>query len=243
MPREGEPPPDQFQTTRWSLVLRARSDVTEEAGRALNELCAAYWYPVYAYLRRTSASAEDAEDLTQAYFANLLRRGYLDRADRDKGRLRAFILADLKFFRSNENARQRSAKRGGGRVIESLDQALAEKRYHVEPLDRNSPDQLFDRAWATTLLTRVREELRRQFAARGQERLFEVLQQFLAWNAGEQSYAEAAEALGRSVSDIKVSVHRMRKRFRALLEAEVANTVAFKDDVAEEIRSLASLFG
>lgn len=234
--------PDLFLTTRWSLVLKARSSQTTEAQKALNELCSAYWYPVYAYIRRTSASPEDAQDLTQGYFANLLERGYLDRANREKGKLRAFLLADVKLFLSNERGRQRADKRGGGRVIESFDQALAEQRYDVEPVDHNTPDQLFDRAWATTLLNSVQDLLLREYALKGQQPMFEVLQQFIAWNAGDESYADVAAKLGKTVSDVKVSVHRMRKRYRALLEQEVSDTVSSPEEVSQEIGMLAAAF-
>jgi DNA-directed RNA polymerase specialized sigma24 family protein len=235
--------PDLFLITRWSLVLKARSEQPAEAGRALNDLCAAYWYPVYAYIRRTCASPEDAQDLTQGCFADLLERRYLDRADQGRGKLRAFLLADVKLHLSNERDRQNAAKRGGGRIIESYDQALAEQRYGVEPMDHNSPEQLFDRAWATTLLNGVTETLRKEFAARGQEPVFEALQQFIAWNAGDESYADVAARLGKSVGDIKVTVHRLRKRFRALLEKTVADTVTTPEEVQQEIGMLAAAFG
>lgn len=234
--------PDLFLTTRWSLVLRARSEQIVEAGKALNDLCAAYWYPVYAYIRRTCVSQEDAQDLTQGYFADLLERRYLDRAEQERGKLRAFLLTDLKFYLSNERDRRKAAKRGGGRVIESYDQALAEQRYGVEPLDHNTPEQLFDRAWATTLLNGVQEALRKEFATRGQEPVFESLQQFIAWNAGDESYADVAARLGKSIGDIKVTVHRMRKRYRTLLEKTVADTVSSPEEVSQEIGMLAAAF-
>lgn len=234
--------PDLFLTTRWSLVLRAREGPATEAHRALDDLCSAYWYPVYAFIRRSCASAEDAQDLTQGYFANLLERGYLDRADRGKGKLRAFLLADVKLYLSNERDRQHASKRGGGRVIESYDQALAEQRYEFEPLDHNSPDQLFDRAWASTLLNSVQEALRQEYTQKGQQRVFESLQQFIAWNAGEQSYEDVSVELGKTVGDIKVSVHRMRKRYRALLEQKVADTVSSPDEMDQEIKALAAAF-
>jgi RNA polymerase sigma-70 factor (ECF subfamily) len=234
--------PDPFPMTRWSMVRRVRGSQVAEVDRALNELCKTYWYPIYAYVRRTVGTPEDAEDLTQGYLARLLERGYIHRADPEKGKFRAFLLADLKFFLANESARGRTIKRGGGRVIESYDQALAEERYGVEPTDDNSPDKLFDRAWATTLLEHVRERLRLHYADKGQQKLHEVLQPFIAWNGGEESYAEAAAKLGKSVSDIKVNVFRMRKRYRTFLEEEIAETVSSRDDIKEEIGVLASLF-
>lgn len=234
--------PDLFPQTRWSLVRRANLSTSMEARKALDELCSVYWYPVYAFIRRQCASAEDAEDLTQSYFADLLRRDYLDRADPLGGKLRAFLLADAKLFLSNERGRQRAAKRGGDRVIESLDQALAEQRYGVEPVDGNSPDQLFDKAWAQTLLAKVQNTLANEYAEKGQQQIFEVLQQFIAWNAGDLSYADVAAKLGKTVADIKVSVFRMRKRYRALLEREVSNTVGSQQEVEQEIAQLAAAF-
>lgn len=234
---------DIFHTTRWSLVLRARIGKSKIASKALNELCGAYWYPLYAYIRRHCTSVEDAEDLTQGYFTSLLDRGYLHQAEATQGRLRAFLLADVKLYLGNERQRSRAAKRGGGRTLLSYDQALAEGRYRVEPVDHVTPEQLFDRAWANTLLTRVQEALREEFAGKGQAEDFESLQQFLAWNAGEETYADVAARLGRTESDIKVTVHRMRKRYRSLLEREVADTVSSLEDIQSELRLLASAFG
>ena len=224
------------------MVRRVDSSQVAEVDRALNELCKTYWYPIYAYVRRTVGTPEDAEDLTQGYLARLMQRGYINLADPEKGKFRAFLLADLKLYLANESARGRAIKRGGGRVIESFDQALAEQRYGVEPADDDSPDKLFDRAWATTLLERVRERLRQHFVDKGQQMLYEVLQPFIAWNGGEESYADTAAKLGKSVNDIKVSVFRMRKRYRALLEEEIAETVATREDIKEEIGVLATLF-
>ncbi|MBE2282854.1 MAG: RNA polymerase subunit sigma-24 [Prosthecobacter sp.] len=234
--------PDPFLTTRWSIVLKARSGQAAEARRALNDLCSAYWYPIYAYIRRTCDRPQDAEDLTQGYFAGLLERQYLDQADKSRGKLRAFLLTDVKLYLSNERTRQTAAKRGGGRIIESYDQALAEQRYGVEPLDSNTPEQLFDRAWAATLLQSVQDALRHEFATRGQTAVFDALQQFIAWNAGDESYADVAAKLGKTVGDIKVSVHRLRKRYRALLEQTVSDTVTTPDEVKQEIAMLAAAF-
>ncbi|MFZ4763613.1 MAG: RNA polymerase sigma factor [Roseimicrobium sp.] len=233
---------DLFLTTRWSLVLRARSDATVEASGALNELCSAYWYPIYAYIRRHSASPEDTEDLTQGYFEDLLGRGYLDRAEADKGKLRAFLLTDVKFHLAKEHGRRRALKRGGGKTFISIDQVMAEQRYGVEPVDNVTPDQLFDRAWATTLLAKVQDKLRAEYAAKGHSAVIEALEPFIAWNAGEETYATVALRLGKSESDIKVSVHRMRKRYRTLLEAEIADTVASQEDVQSELSMLAASF-
>ncbi len=201
---------DPFPNTRWTLVGRAK-----DSGVALNDLC------------RRTASPQDAEDLTQGYLARLLERGYLSPADEQKGKFRAFLVADLKLFRAKEWVRGQAVKRGGRCVIESFDHAMAEQRYGVEPVDHDSPEKLFDRAWATTLLEQVRQRLRRHYGAKGPEKLkvYEVLQPFIAWNAGEQSYAEAAEVLGVSVNHLKVFIHRLHKGYCSLLKAEFADTV------------------
>jgi RNA polymerase sigma-70 factor (ECF subfamily) len=230
---------DPFPKTRWTLVRRAK-----DSGMALNDLCRIYWYPIYAYVRRHNASQEDAEDLTQSYLARLLERGYLGRADEQKGKFRAFLLADLKLFLAKEWVRGRAVKRGGRCVMESFDHAMAEERYGVEPVDHDSPEKLFDRAWATTLLEQVRQKLRRYFEAKGRVELkaYEVLQPFIAWNGGDQSYAEAAAELGVTVNHLKVDIHRLRKRYRNLLEKEIADTVSCKEEIQEELKALAAAF-
>jgi RNA polymerase sigma-70 factor (ECF subfamily) len=231
--------PDPFPSTRWTLVGRAK-----DSGQALNDLCCIYWYPLYAYVRRKTASPEDAEDLTQSYLARLLERGYLERAEKQKGKFRAFLLADLKLFLAREWVRGRAVKRGGRCVIESFDHAMAEQRYGVEPVDHDSPEKLFDRAWATTLLEQVRQKLRRYYEVKGPDSLkaYEVLQPFIAWNAGEQPYAESAAVLGVTVNHLKVDIHRMRKRYRSLLEKEIADTVTSKEEIQEELNALAAAF-
>jgi DNA-directed RNA polymerase specialized sigma24 family protein len=230
---------DPFPHTRWTLVGMAK-----DSGVALNDLCRIYWYPIYAFVRRRVASPQDAEDLTQGYLARLLERGYLGRADEQKGKFRAFLVADLKLFLAKEWARGRAIKRGGKCVIESFDTAMAEQRYGVEPMDHDSPEKLFDRAWATTLLEQVRHKLRRHYEAKGSQKLkiYEVLQPFIAWNAGEQSYAEAARTLDVTVNHLKVEIHRLRKRYRNLLEKEIADTVSSEAEIQEELKALAAAF-
>ena len=148
----------------------------------------------------------------------------------------------MKLFLSNQRHRQHAAKRGGGQVIQSFDHLLAEERYGVEPVDHNSPDQIFDRAWATTLLASVQDALHQEYAQKGQQSVFDVLQQFIAWNAGDESYADVAAKLGKTVGDVKVSVHRMRKRYRALLEQAVADTVSSPEEMDQEFKALAAAF-
>lgn len=226
------------------MVRRVDSSQVAEVDRALNELCKTYWYPIYAYVRRTVGTPEDAEDLTQGYLARLIQRDYINRANPEKGKFRAFLLADLKLFLTREWVRGRAVKRGGRCLIESFDTAMAEGRYGVEPVDNDSPEKLFDRAWATTLLEQVRHKLRQHYEVKGPDKLkvYEVLQPFIAWNAGDQSYAEAAEVLGVSVNHLKVDIHRLRKRYRSLLEKEIADTVTCKEEIQEELNSLSASF-
>jgi RNA polymerase sigma factor (sigma-70 family) len=231
---------DDFSQTRWSVVLRARSDDDGEARKALDTLCRSYWPPIYSYIRRWSSSPQEAEDLTQNYFLNLLGRGYLDRADPAKGKLRAFLLADVKLFLSNDRAKARAEKRGGGQVAIPIDQGFAEEFYTHEPVDTVTPEQLFDRRWALTVLASVMDAVATDYHSRGKGALFEALKQFISWNAGEESYSDVAARLGKSESDIKVTVHRLRKRYREILEQEVAQTVSSPEEVELEIRYLAS---
>lgn len=230
--------------TKWSVVRRVDSSQLAEVDRALNELCKTYWYPIYAYVRCTVGKPEDAEDLTQSYLARLIQRDYINQANPEKGKFRAFLLADLKLFLAREWVRGRAVKRGGRCVIESFDHAMAEGRYGVEPVDNDSPEKLFDRAWATSLLEQVRHKLRQHYEVKGPEKLmvYEALQSFLAWNAGEHSYAETAAVLDVSVNQIKVDIHRLRKRYRSLLEKEIADTVSCKEEIQEELNTLAAAF-
>ncbi len=231
---------DDFSQTRWSIVLRARSDDDREANKALDALCRSYWPPIYSYIRRWSNSPQEAEDLTQSYFLNLLERGYLNSADPAKGKLRAFLLTDLKFFLSNNRSKARAEKRGGGQVAVPIDHGFAEEFYTHEPVDTVTPEQLFDRRWALTVLASVMDSLAAEYARRGKGALFETLKQFISWNAGEESYTQVAVRLGKSESDIKVSVHRLRKRYREILRDEVSQTVSSPAEIEAEIRYLAS---
>lgn len=222
------------------MVLRARSDDDGEARKALDTLCRSYWPPIYSYIRRWSSSPQEAEDLTQSYFLNLLGRGYLDRADPAKGKLRAFLLADVKLFLSNDRAKARSEKRGRGQMVVPIDQGFAEEFYAHEPGDTVTPEQLFDRRWALAVLASVMDAVAADYDSRGKGAIFEALKQFISWNAGEETYTQVAARLGKSESDIKINVHRLRKRYREILEKEVAQTVSSPDEIEAEIRYLAS---
>lgn len=249
-PAKPEPTSDRtdiFPDSRWSLVIRAQGDNESVAQRALNSLCEIYWYPIYAYIRRSGRLPEDAEDLTQAYFASLLDRDYLAQASREKGKLRAFLLTDLKLFLANDWRKNQAAKRGGGQVFVPIDRQWAEDHYTHEPSSDVSPADLFDRRWALALLNRVMETVRRDYVERGREDLFDALKPYLAWNGGEEGYAAVAARLapdadGNSRTDtyVRKNVQRLRQTYRKALEEEVAHTVQSPDEVASEIRHLAA---
>lgn len=241
---EGTPPPaprDYFATTRWSVVLAAGRKSSPDSERALAELCRQYWYPLYAYVRRRGHGREDAEDLVQGFFARLLERDALGGLDAGRGKFRAYLLATLKNFLANEWDRSRAQKRGGGVEHLSLDWQAADERYHLEPPDRESPDVLFDRAWALALLGRVIDRLRDECAADGRAALFAVAKEQLTAASDTVTHAELGASLGMTEGAARVAVHRLRKRYRELLRDEIAQTLADPEQVADELRSLASV--
>lgn len=223
-------------------MLAAGRRSTPQSDRALEELCRAYWYPLYAYVRRHGHSKEDAEDLTQGFFAAFLRRNYLGDVRSEKGRFRAFLLAALKHFLANEYDRAGRQKRGGGLTPLSLDWQGADTRYQIDPPDQLSPDKLYDRAWATTLLGQVITRLRDECAAEGKADVFEQLKPFLTVGKRDIPYAEAATKAGLNEGAARVAVHRLRKRYRELLREEIAQTLSDPADLDEELRALFRAF-
>jgi RNA polymerase sigma-70 factor (ECF subfamily) len=228
---------DIFATTRWTVVLAAGQKSDTQARQALEELCRTYWYPLYAYVRRQGHSKEDAEDLTQTFFARFLEKNYLTGLARDRGRFRAFLLAALKHFLANEWDKTQRQKRGGGLPALSLDWQDADTRYQIELADQLSPDKLYDRTWAVTLLERVVIRLRDETPERRQ---FEILKPFLTGDA--IPYRRAAGELGIAEGAARVAVHRLRRRYRELLRAEIAETLADPTQLDEELRALFSVF-
>jgi len=220
------------------MVLHAGRQSSPQSARALAELCQAYWYPLYAWVRRQGHSREDAEDLTQGFFARFLEKNYLAGLDAGRGKFRAFLLASLKHFLANEWDKSQRLKRGGGVTHLSLDWQSADERFHLDPPDPSSPDKAFDREWALALLERVIIRLREECAAAGKAELFEQTKGFLM--AGETAipYAQAGRELGMDEGAVRVAVHRLRKRYRELLRDEIAQTLADPSQVAEELRSL-----
>jgi RNA polymerase sigma-70 factor (ECF subfamily) len=235
---ERDPRGDVFVTTRWTVVLSAGRKSSPHSDRALGELCQTYWYPLYAYVRRQGKTKEDAEDLVQAFFARFLEKNYLEGLSAERGKFRAFLLASLKHFLANEWDKSQRQKRGGGAEHLSLDWQSADERFHLDPPDPSSPDKAFDREWALALLERVIVRLRDECAAEGKEELFEQARGYLMVGETAIPYAEAARALGLDEGAVRVAVHRLRKRYRALLRDEIAHTLDDPARVAEELRSL-----
>ncbi len=233
---------DIFATTHWTVVRAAGRSDSPAAAMALEELCRTYWYPLYAYVRRQGRSKADAEDLVQAFFAKLLEKEYLAGLSREHGRFRAFLLTAVKHFLANEWDRANRQKRGGGQTVLSLDYQAAETRYHIEPEDQLSPDKLFDRAWALTLLERVVERLRAENAAAGRASQFEQLKFFLMVGTQNIPYAEAGAALLMSEGAVRVTVHRLRRRYRELLQQEIVQTLSDPAQAEEEMRALMAAF-
>jgi len=229
-----------FATTRWTVVLAAGNRTTPQADVALEELCRSYWYPLYAYVRRHGHSREDAEDLTQAFFARLLEKNYLNGISSDGGKFRSFLLVTLKHFLANEWDRANRQKRGGGAVPLSLDWQGADTRYQINPTDNLSPDKLYDRVWAVTVLENVITRLRDEHSADDKSKLYEQLKPFLMTGKSDVSYAQAASALGLSEGAVRVAVHRLRRRYRELLREEIAQTLSDPAQADEEMQVLFS---
>lgn len=219
--------------TRWSLIRRAAGGDECDAALALNEICQHYWYPVYAWVRRAGKSVESAEDLTQAFFADLLRRNWFRTVDPARGKLRNYLLVSLQLFLSGEDRRDRAQKRGGGKAVISLDAEQAENRYVREPADEMTPDRLFQRRWALTVLEHAVKELAAEYYASGKGALFQTLRRHLGFSveeiSGDDSYRAAAEALGMSEPAIRTAVSRLRSRFREVLFHQVAETLGTED--------------
>ncbi len=242
---EPTPPAVRFPTTRWSRVLAAGGRSTPEAGPALAELCAAYWYPVYALIRRRGHDPDEAADLAQDYFARLLEKGLLAAADPAKGRFRAFLRTDCGFFLADARDRRASLKRGGGVTPISIDARDAEGRYRVEPADELTPERLFDRAWAVSLLDRALDHLAAEYAGSGRAALFEHLEPALSPGSIALCYAEIAERLEMTEAAVHQAASRLRKRYRVSLRDEVAATLDAPDEAAveAEIRDLFTSLG
>jgi RNA polymerase sigma-70 factor (ECF subfamily) len=227
-----------FVTTRWSLVLSAGNQKSPQSAAALEKLCRAYWYPLYAFVRRRGQSPEDARDLTQEFFARLLERNWIGRAEERKGRFRSFLLSAMNHFLADEWDRARAQKRGGGATPVPLQFDTAETRYGHEPADNVTPEQSYERQWALTLLDEVLQRLRAEYAQDGRAEFFTALHPCLVGDRTAQPYAELAVKIGISEGTVKSAVHRLRQRYRELLRDEIAQTVATPGEVDDELRHL-----
>jgi RNA polymerase sigma factor (sigma-70 family) len=231
-----------FTTTHWSVVLAAIDKGTPEAAAALERLCQTYWYPLYAYARRAGHSAHDAEDLTQGFFTRLLEKDYLRPVSREKGRFRTFLLTAWKRFLANEWDHQHAQKRGGFSRTIAIDQDFAESRFAAEPSHNLRPDVLYDRQWALTLLEKTMNQLQQEYLATGRLALFQSLQNCLAKTEPALPYAETAARLGLTEAAVKMAVHRLRTRYREILQEKIAETVSSPEEVEEEIHHLFASF-
>lgn len=229
-----------FATTRWSIVVSAGHQSSPDADTALETLCRTYWYPLYAFARRRGSSPEDAADRTQEFFSRLLEKEYLASADREKGRFRAFLLTMFKRFLSKEREREQARKRGGGWKRLSIDVEAGERRYGHEPADDWTPEALYERRWALTLLEQVIERLQRDYEAKGKGRLFELCKPFLTGTGAGPPYENIARDLDMNETAVRVAVHRLRDRYRELLTREVAQTITEEGAVDEELNYLRS---
>lgn len=230
--------PRRFATTRWSLIVAAGRKSSPDAEAALETLCNAYWFPLYAYVRSRGKNANDARDLTQEFFARLLEKDFLQSADPDRGRFRSFLLTVLKRFLANEHEKEQALKRGGDRRKLSIDFDSGEQRIQIEPATSATPESIFERQWALTLLQRVLANLEADYSESGRRELFEKCRIYLTGSAGAPPYADTAEQLGMTEGALKVAVHRMRKQYREKLQEEVAQTVSSEAEVEDEIRAL-----
>ena len=233
---------DIFATTSWTVVLAAGRGNMPQAKAALEQLCAAYWFPLYAYIRRRGYSKEDSEDLTQGFFARFLSENLFVAADSERGRFRSFLLGTLKHFLANEWRRSQCGKRGGQAVHVNIDWLDADAQFQVAAAAGQNPDRVFDREWAVALLARVIVLLGAECASTGRAAQFEEMKVYLTVGKGAIPYAVAAKALGIEEGAVRVAVHRLRKRYRELLRNEISQTLSDPAQIDEEMRALFEAF-
>lgn len=231
-----------FPETRWSIVQRARGDTPEvETRRALEDICRGYWLPLYAFVRRSGERPAEAEELTQEFLLRLVEGDYLARADRERGKLRTFLLACLKHFLADQQRLAYRQKRGGGQVPVSIDQLLAENTYGVEPVDELTPDAVYERRWAMSLMNQVLDGLALQMMQEGKQAQFDALAPFLRLGAPQSAMSEVAATLGMSEDAVKMGVSRLRQRYRERLREAVRDTLGPDDDLETEMQHLRSV--
>ena len=229
-----------FTTTHWSVVLEAQGE-SPAAQEALEKLCRTYWRPIFAFLRRQGISPEEAEDITQGFFAQLLERRSLDAVRKEKGRLRSFLLGALKYFVVDEQRRAMAVKRGKGQRLIPLEELRADERIEMEPSDPMTAEMIYERRWALTVLERVLSRLKDEYVAAGNAALFDALKELLPDEPGSPSQAEIAARLGMTENAVRQACYRFRQRYQALLREEIANTVATPGDIEDELRHLISV--
>jgi len=227
----------QFVTTHWSVVLAAQEELSPESTQALSEICRTYWYPLYAYVRRKGYSVDDAQDLTQEFFARFLEKNYLGSVDRKKGKFRSFLLASLEHFLAKEWTRAHRLKRGGGQTIIAWDGCDPEERYRLEPADRLTAEHLYERRWALTVLEQAMNAAGAEYAAAGKQPLFEELRPFIS-GEDDVSYSDLAAKLSMSEGAVRVAVHRLRQRYAECVRAEIAKVVQRPEEIEEELGHL-----
>jgi len=229
-----------FATTHWSVVLAARGQ-SPAAQEALEKLCRTYWWPLYGFVRREGYKPEDAQDLTQSFFARLLERRDLETVRQERGRLRSYLLASIKNFLSKARHREMTVKRGEGRPLVSLEDLLVRERADQEPAHKLSADRIYERRWALTLLEQVLVRLGAEYEAAGKLPLFDRLKELLAGESGQPTQAKIAAEMQMTENAVKQAFHRLRHRYRQLLHEEIAHTVAVQDDVEDELRHFISV--
>lgn len=232
----------EFRSTQWSQVIAAGSDSSPEADRALAALCEIYWYPLYAYARRREPDVHQAQDLTQAFFAELLEKNYVGAASPERGKFRAFLLTSFKHFLSKQWAKGRALKRGGGKAPVSLDFKGADSKIQFEPVDGMTAEQYFDQQWAIQLLSQILGRLQRELESKGKGELFTALKGFIIGDHSGTTYLEVAAELGISEAAAKKSASRLRQRYRELLREEIGQTVSQPQEIEEEISNLFETF-
>jgi len=232
-----------FATTHWSVVLAAGHDSSPASQEALEKLCRTYWHPLYAYVRRKGRSPEDAQDLTQEFFARFLENNSLNRARRERGRFRSFLLTSLQNFLAHEWERAQAGKRGGGRRLLPWDELSAESRYQLEAASDLTPDRVFEQRWASTLFQQALTRLHNEFTAAGKRELFDELKGFLSGEAGTGAYDAIAPRLSMTPAAVAVAVHRLRQRYGQLVREEIAHTVSNPSELEDEMRYLIKLMG
>ncbi len=227
--------------THWSVVLAAAKEESPACSAALEELCRAYWYPLYVYVRRRGYNSEDAQDLTQEFFTRLLANHRLGTVTPLKGKFRSFLLASMNHLLSDQQDRANRKKRGGGQPIISFDAQSAEEHYRLEPMDELTPEKVFERRWAVGLVERALDRLDKDYSIAGKQELFEILQPFLTGEGKGREYPAAAEKLGLTEGAARVAVHRLRRRFATVFRQIVAETLDSTEDLDAEVRHLVSV--